>query len=502
MKKNNLLLLITFLFFWANSNAQSQVGSTVYFSQSGVSHGLSLSINTLGSIVAVGADHSDTMIGIQAGLVRVFEFNNNTNQWEQKGNDILGDNSGDLFGLSISLNSIGNILAIGAPTNDNDGFQTGLVKVFEFNNSNEQWEQKGNNLYSGLPDSYTGTSVSLNSLGTKLAIGTPASGVGGDGLNFGNIIVFDFDSNTNDWVKVGSNIIGTQNYISLGYSVALNNNGDTLIAGGPGIYRNGNPAINGMVQVFELVNDAWIQKGDNILGKDADDRFGGTLDINNDGNVIIVGSLLSDRNGNNSGKVDIYEYNGSEWIEKGTSILGEAENMLGSSVIIDDIGDKILIGSRGHNNSLGKVELFQFSNNNWEKLGSPILGDSTNDNFGSRSSMTPDGNYIISSSSRADDIDDYFKVFNVSNQTLNIVEQELYHLNIYFNENDLIINCKDLVINDIKVFNVLGQAIKLPVKKSSSLKIRFSDYLETGVYYIKLFTDKGVLNKKVLFKKS
>lgn len=496
--KTNKLLLITFILLSLNSNAQSQVGNTVYNSSNDENFGAAVSINAQGNIVAIGANETDTANGDASGLVRVFELNNASNQWEQKGNDIIGDNTADLLGTSVSLNSTGNILAVGAPNSSSDGFQSGLVKVFEFNNSNNQWEQKGNDIFDGLSDYFTGNSVSLNSLGTRIAIGTPASPTG---FHLGNIVVFDYDSNINDWVQVGSTTIGTQNYVNLGYSVALNNSGDTFIAGGPALYRNVSDPINGMIKVYQLVNNNWVQKGSDIVASQADDFFGGTVDINNDGNIIIIGAIRNDENGNNAGKADIFEYDGLNWIEKGASILGEAEDQLGK-VKINDVGDKILTGSSRYNNNLGKVELFKFTNNNWEQTGSSIIGDTTDDNFGSDTSMTSDGNYVVSGTRRSDDINSYFKVYETSSQTLNLNEQAKYNLNLFFEENTLIIKFNNLEINNVNVYNTLGQIIKLDIKKSNFLKIRFIDSLETGVYYVKLSTDKGVLSNKILYKKA
>jgi len=502
MKKIKLLLilLIPFIFLPVKSIAQSQVGNTIYNSNNDKNFGGSVSIDAQGKTVAVAADKTDTVNGNGSGLVRVFELNITTNQWEQKGNDILGDDSGDIFGTSISINSTGNILAIGAPLNDSDNFQSGVVKVFEFNNSNNQWEQKGSNIYNGLPDYFTGTSLDLNSLGTRIVIGTPIE-TGGSGLRLGNIVVFDFDANSNDWVQVGSTIIGTQNYVNLGFSVALNNSGDTFVAGGPGVYTNGSP-VNGIVKVYELINNNWVQKGSDIPGDQIGSMFGGRVDINNNGNIIIIGAILNDENGNDSGKVNIYTYDGSEWIQKGASVLGDTEDRLGGNVKIDNIGDKILIGSGSYDNNLGKVELFDFNNNNWETMGNSILGDATGDKIGRSISMTSDGNYIVSGTSINNDVNNYFKVYETSNKTLSIESQEPYNLNIYFKENNLIIRFKNIVINDVKLYNTLGQVIELNVKESSFLKIKFSDSLETGVYFVKLSTDKGVLNKKVVYIKS
>lgn len=492
MKK---ILLKLLLFFFCNLTfCQIQVGNTV-FSEINDDYFIGgVAINDLGNIVAVAADGTDTANGGSSGLVRVFELNNN--QWLQKGNNILGDNAGDLFGAAMALNSNGNLLAISAPNNDNASFQSGEIKVFEFNDTTSQWIQKGSNIYNGLPDYFTGKGLSFNESGTRLAIGTPVTT--SNGTHKGNIVVFDFDNSANDWVQVGSTIFGTQNYVNLGYSVALNGSGDVLIAGGPGQYRSGNDPINGVVKAFELVNNTWVQKGVDIVGTQLGNYFGVQIDINNNGNIIIVGSPLDDTIGNNSGKVDIFEFNGTNWVQKGTSILGESEDRIGSSVAIDDIGDKILAGSSGFNNK-GKVELFEFNTSNWSLIGSSIIGDSNDDRFGASASMTSDGNYIVSSTFRNDDTNNYFKVFETSDQSLHILEKNLNNLNLYFLEKILVISSHNISIRDISIYNSLGQNIEFQTEKSDTLKVKFSDFLSTGIYFIKLSTDKGVISKKVLF---
>ena len=59
------------------------------------------------------------MIGIDAGSVRIYEYSSGT--WTQLGQDIDGEAAGDLSGWSVSLNSAGDRVAIGANGNDGSG---------------------------------------------------------------------------------------------------------------------------------------------------------------------------------------------------------------------------------------------------------------------------------------------------------------------------------------------------------------------------------------------
>ena len=52
--------------------------------------------------------------------------------WFQKGDDIDGEEAGDGSGWSVSLSSDGNTVAIGALFNDDNGDNSGHVRVYEF----------------------------------------------------------------------------------------------------------------------------------------------------------------------------------------------------------------------------------------------------------------------------------------------------------------------------------------------------------------------------------
>jgi len=50
--------------------------------------------------------------------------------WQQMGDDINGEAKDDLSGLSVSLASDGDTVAIGAPFNDGNGTYSGHVRVY------------------------------------------------------------------------------------------------------------------------------------------------------------------------------------------------------------------------------------------------------------------------------------------------------------------------------------------------------------------------------------
>ena len=59
------------------------------------------------------------MIGSEAGSVRIYAYSSGT--WIQLGQDIDGEAANDQSGRSVSLNSAGDRVAIGALLNDGSG---------------------------------------------------------------------------------------------------------------------------------------------------------------------------------------------------------------------------------------------------------------------------------------------------------------------------------------------------------------------------------------------
>ena len=64
----------------------------------------------------------------------------------QLGSDIDGEAGGDNSGISVSLSSDGSIVAIGAFYNGDGGNNSGHVRVYSYNSSNDSWSQLGSDI--------------------------------------------------------------------------------------------------------------------------------------------------------------------------------------------------------------------------------------------------------------------------------------------------------------------------------------------------------------------
>jgi hypothetical protein len=105
--------------------------------------------------------------------------------WVQKGIDIDGEAANDFSGVSVSLSSLGSVVAISATQYSGGGVYLGQVRVYEYVNG--AWVQKGPDIDGEAANDYLGVSVSLSSDGGIVAIG--AYGNVANGADSGHVRV-------------------------------------------------------------------------------------------------------------------------------------------------------------------------------------------------------------------------------------------------------------------------------------------------------------------------
>jgi len=120
----------------------------------------------------------------------------------QLGSDIDGEAAGDWSGNSVSMNSAGDRVAIGAPNNDGTWDPFGHVRVYEYSSSS--WTQLGSDIDGEAAGDWSGNSVSMNSAGDRVAIGGPYND--GTDTNAGHVRVYEYSNNS--WSQLGSDIDG------------------------------------------------------------------------------------------------------------------------------------------------------------------------------------------------------------------------------------------------------------------------------------------------------
>ena len=377
--------------FTPTSIAQNwtQLGVDILGEASGDNSGDAVAVSQDGQIVAIGAPTNDAG-GTDAGHVRVFQWNGSS--WVQMGADIDGLMSNERAGFSVALSDSGFVLAVGCPRHP--GFfgspQPGQIRIYEW--INNTWIQKGNAI-DGPNDGGAGNYISLSSDGNTVAFGADRFS------NTGAVEVYEFISGT--WVQKGATILGPPLPLAgtlgglLGYTVNLSDNGD-IIAVSTGVINN--PL--GYVRVFEFSNNTWTQVGQDFLGDSPGiDNLAYDVSLSGDGSRVALSFL---DNLNFRILTQVFENQGGNWVQIGQSLLGQVSSgsLLGLGVSISNDGNRLALSDPGdstNGNNTGSIEIYELQNNNWTQVGQDILGSISNAAFGeyNRLELSGDGNTVI-----------------------------------------------------------------------------------------------------------
>ncbi|MCA9141775.1 MAG: WD40 repeat domain-containing protein [Planctomycetales bacterium] len=352
----------------------AQLGSSIDGEAAFDLSGHSVSVSGDGSTVAIGSPFNDSN-GNNAGKTRLFRLVG-TN-WIQLGQDINGEAGGDESGWSVSLSRGGDAVAIGSSFTDGKGSETGQTRVFRFDGSS--WIQVGEDIDGEVDRGHSGFSVSLSGDGTVLAIGTPGGGENASG----QARVYSYDGD--HWIQRGQDIDGTRNGDLSGWSVSLSDNGNTLAIGAP--YHN---SRTGQARVFQFDGTGWIQVGRDLDSFRMGDRAGWSVAISGDGTALAIGAPDGD------GTAHVYRFDGSDWIQVGDDIgFGLPINADGNPVSLSGDGNTVVIGVPVTIPSAGYVRIYRYDGTDWIQLGQEITGEARFEGLGFSVSVSLDGNTVV-----------------------------------------------------------------------------------------------------------
>ena len=382
------------VFDWSGG-AWTQIGGDLDGEAAGDQFGYSVALSSDGTRLAVGGWFNDGINGINSGHVRVFEYNQATNTWNQLGADIDGEAAADRSGTSVALSSDGSRLAVGAKLNDGTGLNAGHVRVFEWDLIESTWNQLGADIDAEAADDQSGDSVALSSDGTRLAVGAWYND-GINGINSGHVRVFEYNQATNTWTQYGADIDGEAAADQFGYSVALSSDGRRVASGAS--LNDGTGANAGHVRVFDAIPSAWTQLGADIDGEAAGDEFGYSVALSSDGTRLAVGARLNDGNGTSAGHVRVFDLVGGAWTQVGGDIDGEAAgDQSGYSVALSSDGTRLAVGAPYNDGTtifslnVGHVRVFDLVGGAWTQVGGDIDGEAVGDRSGSSVALSSDG---------------------------------------------------------------------------------------------------------------
>lgn len=491
MKNNNLIFISVLLIVLQNNIiGQVQIGQDIYNAVLNYGTGKSLSISDEGNRIAFKSDE-----GGSQGRVKVFELLDNN--WIQIGQDIDGEYSNDNSGRALDISGNGNRIAISSTQNSDNGGSAGHVRVYEFNGNS--WIQLGNDVNGEQAGYFLGVSVEISFDGDRFIVG--GDGYNGNGGFTGHARVFEF--NGSDWMQIGANIVGEAAYDAAGETVSISSDGNTIAVGAPG--SDGGISNGGSVRIFRLVDNSWIQRGNNIYGQGFDDFSGSAISLSGDGNRIIIGAPESYHIDGRRGKVQVFEFNNNQWIQLGSDIYGDSsEDLGGNSVSITKNGLKIAIGYPGageDNNYKGYTRILEYLNNDWTQVGLDIEGGVDSDKLGTNISLSGNGNFLIVNSKKNDitnNNDGHIQVFgDLSTPIVESSPQQFHPPQVYpsLTSSHININSNENYFDNIYILNISGNLIsqfKYPITKIDV------NHLQSGTYFIVFSNSTKTITKSFI----
>ena len=339
--------------------------------------GKSVTFNGDGTLMAVG----DPYVNSNRGQVLLYKWDNN--QWSQYGSPLNGVDINENFGIQVSMNSQGTLLATGSSTS---------IKLYQINTTSFS--------YAGTINGDLGNRVKISPDGTHLFLGNYS--------DIGYIEVYSIADSQNDAPQVQAIVSATEkNTSSSIFLIATDPENDPItfaIASQP---ANGTVSLTGSYVVYTPTTDyvgtdsftftasdgsltssattvsltvfnsflsTATRIGQQLDGESTSDYFGQSVATSQDGSRVVIGIYNDDGDGNysNSGAVKVYEKTttstSTTWVQLGVTIEGTANSQrLGRAVAMSPDGNTIFMRADGSN-----THVYRWINSAWVQLGGAI----------------------------------------------------------------------------------------------------------------------------------
>lgn len=482
MKKLLLLFILSPMLLFS----QVQIGQDIDGEAIGDHSGTSVSLSSNGDIVAIGA-YANSDNGQSSGHVRIYR--NQSGVWTQIGSDIDGEAVVNQSGASVSLSSNGNVVAIGAPFNNGNGTASGHVRIYR--NQSGVWTQIGSDIDGEAANDLSGGSVSLSFDGSIVAIGAWSND--GNGSSSGHVRIYKNQSGI--WTQIGSDIDGEAESNTSGRSISLSEDGSVVAIGAT--LNSDNGYWSGHVRIYKNQSGVWTQIGSDIDGEAEGDQFGRSVSISSDGSVVAIGAFSDDIL--DSGYVRIFRNQGDVWTQVGSDIDGKVVGWFKRiSVSLSSDGSVVSIGSSTTTSNSSHVRIYRNQSEVWTQVGLDINGEESGDRTGSSVSLSSDGSLVAIGADENDGNGDkagHVRIYDL-NSVLSSDDFVLSRFSIYPNptKKRAIIELKQgLELQNINIYNNLGQIIS-----TSKNLIVDTSHLITGFYFLEIETNKGKASKKII----
>jgi len=308
-----------------------------------------------GVYAVVGAPYDDNEKGADAGAAYIYKLEEGA--WVQIAKLIPNDGADeDLFGYSVDIQ--GDYVAVGACWDDDAGEKSGSAYIFK-NDGTDNWDQQAKVVADDAGED--------NRFGIDLAIDRGYLIVGAffdDDFGTRSGSAYIFKQNGPDWTQQ-TKLTASDAAEGDWFGVSVDMDGDYAVVGAR-YDDNENGEDTGAVYVFKREDTAWNEQA-KLMPSDgaAGDLF---HEVAISGDWIVVGAYQDDDNGDNSGSAYLFRRDGETWLEDTKLVAsdGSGGDMFGASVAVD--GNLLCVGAykdddNGENS--GSVYLFEFDGTNW-----------------------------------------------------------------------------------------------------------------------------------------
>jgi len=251
---------------------------------------LSLALSYQGDIIAIGAPKQSSDIkGSNVGMVCVYQYK--TDEWQRVGNECLtGSSPGDEMGKSISLDASGSILAVGTWLSNE---QSGHVEIYSYDN--DAWSQIGDNILGVQPGDKSGISTALSGDGSRVVIGASHYDGESGTLNNGLCRIYEYSQENSTWNKLGSSITGASSGDMLGRVVSISADGELISIGSSIASKKSNSTTqttrnyNGLIRFYDFDGIDWAERKNSTFWGSNGDYCGESLALSDDGKSVVIG---------------------------------------------------------------------------------------------------------------------------------------------------------------------------------------------------------------------
>jgi len=473
------------------------LGDPINGPSNGANSGLAISMSSDGQHIAIGSSYTGNP-GISPGLVRVNEFSNGN--WVQIGSDILGVDMDDEFGISVSLNADGTIVAIGSVEHEVDGERRGHVRIFEYDGNN--WIQIGDDIDGRDLNETFGHSIALSGDGLRLIVGAPFGRT--NGLFTGDARIFSFSGGA--WNQLGDDLGASQNS-SYGRAVSISADGTKVAVGGP--LNDDNGFNTGIVEIFEFSNSSWSQIGQTIFGTEESAAAGWSLKLNSDGSRVIVGAPKNTGFPEDLGSARVYELDANTWNLLGDVITSaNPSSFFATSVSINGLGDRVVVGSPLqviNGGTTGCMKVFQLNANLWEQVGDDIEADGFLELLGQSVDISDNGSRVAGGAN-GNGVNGFAsghtKILQDESLSTSQFDLEDASISLWPNpasSNFKVLNTNELGLDSVFIYDIQGKLLlEVPLSEYSEITDIQLPQISAGVYTVVLQGNERSIVKKLI----